>query len=45
VDEAGAVHRLDDGEHIGIAQSLQELGKPVLVGRHRARADHRSVGA
>jgi hypothetical protein len=45
VHEASPVHRLDDCQHLSIAQSLDEQREPVRVGRHRARADQRPVGA
>ena len=45
VDEPGAVHDLDHGEHLCTAQSLHKPSDPVDVGRDRARADDGSVGA
>jgi hypothetical protein len=45
MDEAGAVHALDDGEHVRLAQSMHQLGEPVQVRRNRSRADQRPVAA
>jgi hypothetical protein len=43
VDKASAVHRLNDRDHIAIAQSMHKPREPVEIGRHRARVDERSV--
>jgi hypothetical protein len=45
VHEARAVHRLDHGDDIRIAESMHEPRKTVGIGRHSARVDERSVDA
>jgi len=45
MNEAGAIHRLDDGEHIAPAESMDELRQPVEIRRDGARVDARSVDA
>jgi len=43
VDEAGAVHHLDDGEHVRVAPSMDEPSEPIRIGWDRSEVDDRPV--